>query len=325
MPEHHHKHHHQPNGSTIKTHIHKHVCDYDCGHFEPESLTDRTSQRSFILAISITLVMMLFEIIGGFIVNSLALISDGGHMLTHLFALLISFFAMKVAQKPADAKNSYGYYRFEILAALANGVTLILITMWISYEAYLKILSPAPIRTKEMLLIAFLGLVTNIITAFILMKPAKQSLNVKSAFIHMLGDLLSSVAIIIGGIIIHFTGWVAIDSVLSFIICISILIWSYRLIIESVDILLEGIPKEISMEEVVDSIELIDGISGIHDLHVWTLSTNIFSLSVHVEIEKNIRIDDSAALLRKINSTLCRKFKIGHTAIQFEPVPDDEY
>ena len=184
------------------------------------------------------------EVIGGFLTNSLALISDAGHMLTHLFALLVSLFALFFAAKPPTEKKTYGFYRLEILAALFNGIMLFMITVWIFYEAYQRFMHPESISSGKMFMVACIGLVANITCAYILKGNGHgHSLNVRSAFLHMLGDTLSSVGVIIGAGIIYYTNWFIIDPIISVLICVLILIWSYKLVMESVDVLLEATPK----------------------------------------------------------------------------------
>ncbi|WP_169704308.1 cation diffusion facilitator family transporter [Candidatus Kuenenia stuttgartensis] len=200
------------------------------------------------MASAITGVIFIVEVIGGIITNSLALLSDAGHMLTHLFALLISLFAIMFASKPPTQRKTYGFYRLEILAALLNGIILLLITVWIFYEAYHRFVTPEAISSGMMFFLAIIGLLANISCVYILKSGEHgHSLNVKIGFLHMLGDTISSVGVIIGAVIIYYTNWYIIDPIISIMLCILILIWSYKLIMESVDILLEATPKDINV------------------------------------------------------------------------------
>ncbi len=261
------------------------------------------------------------EVIGGIITNSLALISDAGHMLTHLFALLVSLFALFFASRPPTEKKTYGFYRLEILAALFNGVTLFMISVWIFYEAYRRFMHPETISSGKMFIVATVGLIANVACAFILKGGGDEhghghSLNVRAAFLHMLGDTLSSVGVIIGAGIIYYTNWFVIDPIISVMICVLILIWSYKLVIESVDVLLEATPKEINIDEVITSLKQITGIDNAHDIHIWTITSGMYSMSGHIDT-KDMLISETAKLSKEINRILSEKFKIGHTVIQF--------
>lgn len=259
------------------------------------------------------------EVIGGIITNSLALISDAGHMLTHLFALLVSLFALFFAAKPPTEKKTYGFYRLEILAALFNGLTLFMISAWIFYEAYQRFMHPETISSGKMFIVAMVGLVANVACAYILKGNSHEhghSLNVRAAFLHMLGDTLSSVGVIIGAVIIYYTDWFIVDPIISVMICVLILIWSYKLVMESVDVLLEATPKGINIDRVIESLKQIPGIDNAHDIHVWTITSGMYSMSGHIDT-KDMLISETTRLSREINRILGEKFKIGHTVIQF--------
>jgi cobalt-zinc-cadmium efflux system protein len=257
-----------------------------------------------ILTSAITGGIFIVELIGGIITNSLALISDAGHMLTHLFALLVSLFALYFAAKPPTGKKTYGFYRLEILAALFNGITLFAITLWIFYEAYHRFMHPETISSGKMFIVAFIGLIANVVCAYILKGDGHgHSLNVRAAFLHMLGDTLSSVGVITGAIIIYYTNWFIIDPIISVMICVLILIWSYKLVMESVDILLEATPKGINIDDVID-------------IHIWTITSGMYSMSGHIDT-KDMMLSETTKLSKEINRVLGEKFKIGHTVIQF--------
>jgi cobalt-zinc-cadmium efflux system protein len=305
-------------------HLHQHQCDFDVGHPHLEEGAESFSisyrhveKKKLLLASLLTGAMMLVEVIGGLLTNSLALVSDAGHMLTHLLALVISLIAFVFAGKPPTEKKTFGFYRLEILAALVNGVTLLLITAWIFYEGYHRLLEPKPVASLQMLTIAVLGLLVNLITAVILSGPGIRSLNTRSAFFHLLGDAVSSIAVVLGAIAIYFTGQWLIDPLLSVVICVLILIWSYKLVMESVEILLEATPREIDFDQVMEAIKVMEDVEEVHDLHIWTLTSGMYALSTHIKI-RDMSIRDSARLLRRLNFLLCQRFRIGHTAIQFE-------
>ena len=279
--------------------------------------THRGEERSkLVLACALTGTMFIVEGIAGFLTNSLALLSDAGHMLTHMIALLISLGAIMFASRPPTARKTYGFYRLEILAALFNGATLFLITLWIFFHAYKRIINPEPIASGHMFIVAIVGLLVNLACAYIL-KTSHGSLNIKSAFMHMMADTFSSLVVVFGAIIMHYTQWYMLDPALSILICIVILVWSYQLITESVDILLEATPKDVDLENVVKSISELDEIEGVHDVHIWTITSGMYAMSAHIYI-KDIMVSETQQIMSNINTLVNEKFSIGHTVIQFE-------
>ncbi len=281
------------------------------------SHTHRGEERSkLVLACALTGTMFIVEGIAGLLTNSLALLSDAGHMLTHMIALLISLGAIMFASRPPTARKTYGFYRLEILAALFNGATLFLITIWIFFHAYKRIINPEPVASGHMLIVAIVGLLVNLACAYIL-KTSHGSLNIKSAFMHMMADTFSSLVVVFGAIIMHYTQWYILDPALSILICIVILVWSYQLITESVDILLEATPKDVDLENVVKSISELDEIEGVHDVHIWTITSGMYAMSAHIYI-KDIMVSETQQIMSNINTLVNEKFSIGHTVIQFE-------
>jgi cobalt-zinc-cadmium efflux system protein len=279
--------------------------------------THRGEERSkLVLACALTGTMFIVEGIAGFLTNSLALLSDAGHMLTHMIALLISLGAIMFASRPPTARKTYGFYRLEILAALFNGATLFLITIWIFFHAYKRIINPEPVASGHMFIVAIIGLLVNLACAYIL-KTSHGSLNIKSAFMHMMADTFSSLVVVFGAIIMHYTQWYILDPALSILICIVILVWSYQLITESVDILLEATPKDVDLENVVKSISELDEIEGVHDVHIWTITSGMYAMSAHIYI-KDIMVSETQQIMSNINTLVNKKFSIGHTVIQFE-------
>jgi len=263
--------------------------------------------------------MFLVEVAGGILSSSLALLSDAGHMFTHIIALGISLIAIKYTERESTDKMTFGFYRAEIMAAFINGITLLLLTAWIAYEAYQRFFEPRHINSSQMFWIALTGLAVNIITAFILKGASHESINIRAAFLHMLGDTLSSVGVVIGAVVIYFKGWLIVDPLLSIMLCIPILIWSYNLIIESVDVLLEAAPKGMDLSEVRKSLMEIDDVEGVHDIHIWTLTSGVYSMSAHVGVS-DLHISETTLLLGEINKVLGKRFKIDHVTIQFECV-----
>lgn len=270
------------------------------------------------LTLILTASGMILEFIGGFLSNSLALLSDAGHMLTHLFALGMSYFAILLSLRPVTKKRTYGFYRAEILAAFINGVVLIFIALWLAYEAVLRFLSPREIKVGEMLLVAGIGLIINGIGTFLLAKESQKDLNIRSAFIHEIGDMASSIAVVTAGIIIFYTKNFILDPLLSFFICILIVIWAVRLLVESVNILLESTPKHLDIDEVADTLKKeIPGIYEVHHVHAWTIASSMYALTGHVVIG-DCQVSQANEILDKINALVKDRFHIEHTNIQFE-------
>ncbi len=308
---------HHENGETL--HLHAPSCELDLCHDgeSSQAITGPLDRRKFYWAIGLTGIVMLFEIVGGFITNSLALLSDAGHMLTHLLALVISFLAIILSSRPATSEKSFGFYRLEILAALLNGFVLFVVTLWILYEAYHRFYAPEPVATTEMMIIAVIGLVTNLVTAFFLSGSERKDINTQSAILHLAGDTIASVGVVIGAGLMAYTHWLWVDPLLSVLISVLILWWALQLIRNAIDILLEATPKEIDPSRVIDAVKVIEEVHDMHDVHVWTLTSGMYALSAHVAIQ-NMPLKETAPLLRKINTLLCEQFKIGHAAIQLE-------
>lgn len=287
------------------------------GHKHDHRYGRRDGARSLGWVLALTTVFMVAEFFGGWMSGSLALISDAGHMLTDVLALGLSLLALRFAVTPANAKKTYGFYRLEILAALLNGVTLIVLSGYIFYESWQRFSSPPEIKSGLMIIVALAGLAVNLAGFFILRASSKDNLNLRGAFLHVVGDLLSSAAVIIGGLIIRFTGWVLIDPVLSVLIGLMILKGAYGLVKESVDILLEAAPTGIESAEIEKALSGIKGVKSLHHLHIWSLSSGIHALSAHVQIDDQMT-SQSDALLAEIQEMLEHKFGILHTTIQFE-------
>lgn len=271
------------------------------------------------LAIILTAAGMCLEFAGGFFSKSLALTSDAGHMLTHLFALGISYFAIILAMRPESKKRTYGLYRAEVLAAFINGSVLIFIAFFIGYEAVVRFFHPQEIKIREMLLVALIGFIVNTVSVLLLFKVSSHDdLNIHSAIMHELGDLASSVAVVIGSIFILFTQKYIVDSVLSLFICILIIIWAIKLLSESAHILLESTPKHLNIDELTEAVrEEIPGIYEMHHVHAWTIAPSIYNLTAHVVIG-DCNVSRTNEILKEINNLLRERFHIEHTNIQFE-------
>jgi len=282
-------------------------------HAESQQLNKRGLTAAFIITFSI----MLLEIVGGLVSNSLALLSDAGHMFTDTFALGLSLWAIKMAQKPATHHKTFGYHRLEILAALANGILLVLIGIWIFYEAYQRFFNPPEIKSGLMLIVAIVGLLGNFVGVTLLQKSSQNNLNVRGAMLHMLGDTLSSVGVIIGGIFIAFTGWKMIDPIVSILINGFIIHSAFQLIFESGEVLLEAVPRGLVLQEVVAEVKKVPGVKDLHDLHIWTITSGLHALSGHILIDDQ-QVSAGTAILQEVEEVLEHKFGITHTTLQLE-------
>lgn len=282
-------------------------------HKKEHAHSHRSNRRRLTAVLLLTFAYMLAEAIGGFLTNSLALLSDAGHMLADVASLVLALLALWFSARPATAKKTYGYYRMEILAALANGSALVVISLLISYEAFQRIKSPEEVRGFEVTLIAIGGLVVNVVSAFVLHSASEQNLNMRGAFLHVMGDALGSVGAIVAGVVIWQWGWALADPLMSIVICLLIMYSSWQLIRESVNILLEGTPSHINIRAVAATMQQVSGVIDVHDLHVWTINSGMEALSAHVTIEPGV---SHRAALEALQERLRAEFNIGHVTIQ---------
>jgi cobalt-zinc-cadmium efflux system protein len=273
--------------------------------------------RPLLFTLLIVVVIMAAEIVGGLLSNSLALLSDAGHMLVDALALSISLIAIWIARRPADTAKTFGYHRVEIMAALANGVILALVAVFIFYEAYQRLLEPPEVEASLMMTIAAIGLVANLASILLLRRARHISINIMAAFWHVLGDTVSSLGVIIGGIIISITGWGIVDPIIAILIGAIVLWGAVRIVRESSDILLEAVPKHIQMGEVSQAMMNISGVRDVHDMHIWTITSGIYALSAHVLVEDQT-VARSAEIARAVERELARRFQITHTTLQLE-------
>ena len=274
-----------------------------------------TLEKRLLLCFTLTLLILIAEVIGGIISKSLALLSDAGHMLTDVFALGLSMIAMRIGMKPSDRRATFGYQRIGLLAAVFNAVSLIVIALFIFYESYHRFLSPPQIHTTTMLIIAGIGLIGNILIALILGHSHKD-LNIKSAWLHVLGDTLSSVGVIISGIIIFYTGWPYADPVASILIGVIILFGGIRVVKETLTIFLEMTPTGFDAEKIIKKIAEIPGVMGIHNVHLWSPSHRNVAFSAHIWVYDQ-KLSEVAGLRRTIEEALMA-MDIRHIMLQFE-------
>lgn len=275
----------------------------------------RVSTR-FKVAIVLTVLFVMGEVAAGLYANSLALISDAAHNFTDAFALGLSLYALHLGSRPSSATKTFGYHRAGILAALVNATTLIGIALLIFYEAYERLVAPPPIQEQIMIVIAGIGFLINTGIAFFLRHFA-HDLNVRSAFIHMVGDALSTLGVVAAGFAIHLTGWEILDPLASILIGLLIAVSSWSILREGINILLEGTPTGIDMEAMIRDLMGIDGVQGVHDLHAWSISSSMHALSAHV-LTDDVSLSRGADIQREINQVLIERYHIGHTALQLE-------
>lgn len=282
------------------------------------NLQTREAERRLWLTISVAVGIAVMELVGGLIAHSLSLISDSGHVFTDILAIGLSIFSIRLARRPHSARWSYGYHRAEIFAALANGSALIGVALLILYTAYLRFLQPVQIQGPLVLLLASIGLVGNLVMALVLFHGKdRMSLNVRGALLHVMGDALSSVGVIIGGLVVIFSGYLLADSIVAAFIGILIIGSAYSLVRDSVNILGEATPKHLELEKIARTVEQVKGVRGIHDLHVWTISSGLYALSGHLIVDTD-NLEEGAAIIREVSRKLRETFGIEHVTLQLE-------
>jgi cobalt-zinc-cadmium efflux system protein len=298
----HHHHHGHSHGHSHHGHSHGH--------------SHTSNKKALLSSFLLIAAFMVVEVIGGVVTNSLALLSDAGHMLSDAAALGLSFYAIKLGEKKVSQEKTYGYKRFEIIAAALNGMTLVLISLYIFFEAVQRFFNPPEVQSTGMLMISILGLLVNIVAAWILMKGDKdENLNVRSAFLHVLGDMLGSAGAIVAALLIMFLGWGIADPIASVIVAVLILISGYRVTKDSFHILMEGAPVQIDMDQVKAALRKIPLVKEVHDLHIWTITSGYPVLSCHITICDDGVHDEILAQSQKI---LHDEFHIEHSTIQVE-------
>lgn len=273
-------------------------------------------RRRLKLALILTGGYCLVEFVGGWLTNSLALLSDAGHMLSDVSAMALSLFAAYIATLPVTSQKTFGYYRAEILAAFLNGLTLWLVAGIIFREAYYRFFAPPEVQGEGVLIVGSVGLIVNLLTAWMLHNAHRGNLNVRGVFLHVLSDALGSVGAIVAGGLILWTGWLWVDPMTSIFIGGLILFSSFGLVRESVDILMQATPRHLDLAQIQHTMESIPGIARVHDLHVWTLTSGLFTLTAHVVVNGS---SDHHALLDAIEQTIQERYGIDHTTLQLEP------
>lgn len=286
-------------------------------HDHHHSHGDKGNIRRVQLALILTGVFMLVEVVGGILSGSLALLADAGHMLTDTMALALAAFAFRVSSRPADKRRSYGYQRFQIIAAFVNGLSLLVIVVWILFEAVMRLIEPPDVVGRTMLLVASAGLIVNIVVFAILHSGDQENLNIRGAALHVLGDLLGSVAAIIAALVIINTGWMPIDPLLSVLVAMLILRSAWQLVRRSAHILLEGAPEWLDVDDLQRKIiAVVPEVSEIHHVHVWGLTPQHPMLTMHVVLDETT--PDTTPVVRRVKEALKSQFAIDHSTIEVE-------
>lgn len=284
------------------------------GHSHAHTPAGRNKRRLAIV-LGLTSLYLVAEVVGGWLTNSLALLADAGHMLTDVAGLGLALLAIRFAERPATPERTYGFYRVEILAALSNAVVLIGISLYILYEAYERFRNPPEVQSKGMLVIASVGLVINVIGVYILRAGSNESLNMKGAYFEVLSDMLTSIGVIVAGVIMLTTGWYYADPLISAGIGLFILPRTWMLLRDAVGVLLEGAPADVNVAALREAIGRVAGVAGIHDLHVWSLTSGVNAMSVHAVLADHGLHDEVLAAVQKMATS---EFKIAHATVQVE-------
>jgi cobalt-zinc-cadmium efflux system protein len=296
-------------------------------HSHPHAQAVQAATRRMALALVITLAFVVVEAGAGIIANSLALLTDAAHNLTDVIALALSWYAVRLTLRPANSSKTFGYHRAGILIALFNSTTLVIIALGIFYEAYQRLINPPEVEAGLMTVVAAIAFVVNVVTALLVRQGSDHDLNQRSAFIHLAGDALSTLGALIAGVLIMLTGWYVLDPLVSVLIGLLILWNAWLIIRESVEILLESTPRDIDVSTMVNDIQQIDGVRGVHDLHVWSITQNMRALSAHVLVDDE-PISVGAGIQRQINEVLNKQYHIEHATLQLECIgcePDTLY
>ena len=298
------------------THTHSHLRD-----------AAGKSTKRLSISLFLTLAFVLLEAAAGIFSNSLALLTDAAHNLTDVIALALSWFAIYITARPANERKTYGYHRVGILVALINSTTLVLISLGIFYEAWQRFLSPPEVRSGILISVGLIAVVINIVTAMLVHKGSESDLNLRSAFVHLMGDVLSTIGAVIAGVIIYFTGANWLDPLVSVLIGGLILYNAWDILRDAVDILLEAKPRDIDSTKLIEDIMEVRGVLGVHDLHIWSLTQNLRTMSAHV-LTDDLSLSEGADIQRQINEIVYHRYNIAHATLQLECVdclPDSLY
>lgn len=283
----------------------------------PISEVSRSTIRRLALSLGITLAFVIVEIVAGIFANSLALLTDAAHNFTDVLALALTWWALWVTNKPANSGKTYGYHRAGILVALVNSTTLALIALGIFYEAIMRFVNPPEVQADILIGVGLAAVFVNLVTALLIRRKVEQDLNLKSAYMHLMGDVLSTIGAVIAGIVIRFTGWNWLDPLASVLIGFLILWNAWGILRESLEILMESTPADINVDQMVIDLQTIEGVHGVHDLHVWSVTKNFRTLSAHI-VTDDISVSASAVIQTNLHELLDRNYGIAHATLQLE-------
>ena len=300
---------------AIQASVHTHGHGSSGGtHNHTKGMTRARLRTAFLL----TAIILLVELVGGLLSHSLALLADAGHVLTDILALGLAWFAAVRAERPADAHNTYGQHRIGILAALANAVTLILIVIWIAWEAVQRLRQPEAVTPWIMLVAATVGVAVNLYIVLGLRAEGGENLNVRGAMLHALGDIGASVGVIVGALVILLTGWQYADPIISLAIAALVAKSAWDLLGEALDVLMESSPRDLNVAQLVRDVVKVPGVSDVHDLHVWSIAGGMRVLTAHVQVADDCRLSECDNLVNQIHCLVCERYSISHTTIQVE-------
>jgi cobalt-zinc-cadmium efflux system protein len=285
-------------------------------HVHIKDLTQQTGRR-MALSLGITLLFVFVEIAAGLFSNSLALLTDAAHNFTDVLALALAWWALRLTIQPASHQKTYGYHRAGILAALVNSTTLVLIALGIFYEAYQRFIDPPEVQADILIGVGLVAVIINVVTALLVRRGAESDLNIRAAFLHLMGDVVSTIGAVIAGVIIRFTDWNWLDPLVSVLIGILILWSAWSILREAIDILMESTPTDIDMDAMITDIISVDGVRGVHDLHVWSITRNMRTLSAHL-VTDDLVISTGASIQRRVNEVLYHKYNVNHATLQLE-------
>jgi len=302
--------------SDSHSHTHSHFGD----------IAKQTTSR-LALSLFLTLAFVFIEAVAGIIGNSLALLTDAAHNLTDVIALGLSWYAIRLTSQPANGRRTYGYHRVGILVALLNSTTLVLISLGIFYEAWQRFMNPPEVQSGILITVGLIAVVINLVTALLVRKGSEHDLNIRSAFVHLMGDVISTIGAVIAGVIIYFTGANWLDPLVSVLIGFLILYNAWGILRDSVDILLEATPRDIDTSKLVNDVKQVKGVLGVHDLHIWSITQNMRTMSAHI-LTDDISISSGADIQRQVNEIVYHQYNIAHATLQLECVnclPDSLY
>jgi cobalt-zinc-cadmium efflux system protein len=302
--------------SSSHSHAHSHFGD----------VANQTTSR-LALSLILTLGFVVIEAIAGIIGNSLALLTDAAHNFTDVIALGLSWYSIRLTSRPANGRKTYGYHRAGILVALLNSTTLVLISLGIFYEAYRRFTSPPEVQAGILVTVGIIAVIINLVTAMLVHKGSDHDLNLRSAFVHLMGDVISTIGAVIAGVIIYFTNANWLDPFVSVLIGFLILYNAWGILRDSVDILLEATPRDVDTVKLVDDVKQINGVLGVHDIHIWSLTQNLRTMSAHI-LTDDVSISMGADIQRQINEVVFHRYNIAHATLQLECVgctPDSLY